>query len=782
MALLAGLPRVPAVADEAVRYSAEAREQFMRKWLVLGPVYREEVSDASKARDALVEDYLAEAGGEAKVAPAAEDEVEIGGRRLVWKLAETDDDAVDLIKVLGPHEFRVAYAYGEIQADVARQIVLGLGSDDSVRVWLNGELIHDVSVGRAVQPDQDLIAANLQPGTNRLLLKVQNHLGAWGFACRILGDATLGARLVQVAAAGEVQKVDQLLELGAPIDTRNDLGLTPLLAARISGRAEMIEHLLAKGANEQIEMPPWQSLVDKILSQVANNDSPAVVMLVSHDGEVLQDARGCASLSHHVLATPHTKFRIGSVTKQFTAAAILKLQELGKLKIEDALDKYFPDFPRGSEVTLHHLLTHTSGIRSYTDKPDFLEHVTSSIEPDQLIASFQNDPYDFEPGQSWKYNNSGYFLLGRIIEKVSGQSYGEFLRTTFFEPLEMHNTGVHHWKDILPHEAMGYAWENGRWQQALNWNMSHAGGAGALYSTVEDLQRWNEGLFGGEVLSAASLEAAFTPVKLPEGANGPPYGYGWIIGEQRGLKTISHGGGLFGFSSYLVRFPEQKLTIVALVNALPSSPGLEPSQLATQVAQLVLWREMQPITTPPVDATVTGDMLAAYVGRYDYQGAVMTVVQDGNRLFAQLTGQEAYEIFPKSPTEFFWKVVDAQVTFVKSADGEVTHAIHRQSGIQFQAPKLPPQPTVTLSAEQLEKFVGRYDYGGGAILTVTREGPRLFAEMTGQPKFEIFAKSDTEFFWKVVVAEVKFVLDDDGRVAKAVHQQAGRTIEAPRIE
>ncbi len=175
-----------------------------------------------------------------------------------------------------------------------------------------------------------------------------------------------------------------------------------------------------------------------------------------------------------------TKFRIGSITKQFTAAAILRLQEQGKLSVRDPLSKFIPDYPRGSEVTLHHLLTHTSGIHSYTGKPNFLETVSAYTTPEDLIKSFKNDPYDFDPGKKWLYNNSGYFLLGYIIEKVSGQSYGEFLKQQFFEPLGMKNTGVHHWSDILEHEAFGYAYEAGRFKKAQNWDMSRAGGAGAL--------------------------------------------------------------------------------------------------------------------------------------------------------------------------------------------------------------------------------------------------------------------------------------------------------------
>ena len=167
-------------------------------------------------------------------------------------------------------------------------------------------------------------------------------------------------------------------------------------------------------------------------------------MLVARDGKVLlSHGFGMADLSHDVPITPTTKFRIGSVTKQFTAAAILKLQEEGRLSVNDKLSKFFPDFPRGDEVTIHHLLTHTSGIKSFTSKPDFMATVTSPATSDQMIDSFKNDPFDFDPGEELSYNNSGYFLLGLIIEKVSGKSFNDYLRDTFFEPLGMHDTGVH---------------------------------------------------------------------------------------------------------------------------------------------------------------------------------------------------------------------------------------------------------------------------------------------------------------------------------------------------
>jgi CubicO group peptidase (beta-lactamase class C family) len=497
-------------------------------------------------------------------------------------------------------------------------------------------------------------------------------------------------------------------------------------------------------------------------------------------------AYGRACVEHEVPATPETKYRIGSITKQFTAAAILKLQEQGKLSVQDKLSKFIPDFPRGDEVTVHHLLTHTSGIHSYTNSPGFLSVATVEVKPEELIQSFKNDRFDFAPGQKFLYNNSGYFLLGAIVEKLSGQSYAEYLRTTFFDPLGMKSTGVHNSHDIIPGEAYGYAWENGRIVKPLNWDMSRAGGAGALYSTVGDLFLWNEALFGGKVLSQTSLAAALVPVITAEDVEKTKdegYGYGLGIGRTRGLRTVGHGGGLHGFASNLLRIPDQRFTVVALSNSAPPIPGLAVGSLSTEISELYLGGQMQDRPEPAVDASVSAAGYDDYLGQYDYGGALLTVTRDADRLYAELTGQPRFEIFPRAKDVFFWKVVEAEVRFVRDEKGKVVKAVHRQGGQTINAPRFEPPAVARVDPRIYDDYVGKYDYGQGkAILTVTREADRLFAQLTGQPKLEIFPKSASEFFWTAVRAEVAFVRDAKGKVVKAVHSQGGTTFEAPRIE
>jgi CubicO group peptidase (beta-lactamase class C family) len=602
-----------------------------------------------------------------------------------------------------------------------------------------------------------------------------------------MGPEPRAMKLNAAVRRGEVEAVRSLLDKGLDVNAALD-GLTPVQAARLRGDQEMVAFLVSCGADAKAPLPPRSPLVDRLFKRLIKTNVPGAAVLVAQNGEVLfEHGYGLASLEHQVPVTPETKFRIGSITKQFTASAILKLQEEGKLSVTNTLSQYLPDYPRGDEVTLRHLLTHTSGIHSCTSKPDFLKTVTVGVEPLEHIRSFMNDPYDFDPGQKWAYNNSGFFLLGYIIGKVSGQSYGEYLHRTLFEPLDLNDSGVHEPTAILPHEATGYSIENGRLIKALDWDMSRAGGAGALYSTVRDLYRWNEAIFNGKILSASSLKDAFTPVITAEDDASQPketgYGYGWAIRTWRGLKEIGHGGGLNGFASYLFRLPKENFTVVVLANCAPAPPERDPGAVAHEVAELWLGDRLPPREKPMIDNSISISNLDAIVGRYDYGGAILEVRRRDHRMFAQLTGQEEYEIYPKSETNFFWKVTEAEVTFVKNQEGRVIQAIHRQDGQTIHASKLEDLEAVKLAPAVLDAVVGRYDYGGGkAIMTITRQGDRLFAQLTGQPRLEIFPKSETEFFWKAVAARISFVKDRGGKVVKAIHHQGGRTFEAPRLK
>jgi CubicO group peptidase (beta-lactamase class C family) len=779
---LGGAKPARTLAGEAAD-SAVSSGPPLQEWLILGPIDLN-LPDAADATTAgLRRDWLQEAGGEAKAAPLASEALRVEGKDLVWQPHVSSGDIVNLAAALENKDHVTAYAAATIEVPQAETRLAGLGSDDAVRVWLNGELVHENDVRRAAVPDDDMFQLKLQEGTNRLLIKVVNDRGSWGFAFRFIAPEMLAGQLVKAVSTGDADRIEKLVAWGADVNARSPFGLTAVQLAKMRGYDHLAEFLISRGAAPAEPFDPL-SVITAMLAEHVSDNGPGMAVLVARDGKVLvSSGRGLANLAHDVPITSATKFRIGSVTKQFTAAAILKLQEQGKLRVTDKLSKFFPDYPRGDEVTIDHLLTHSSGIKSYTSKPDFLKSVTSPTTSEELIESFREDPFDFDPGTRFSYNNSGYFLAGVIIEKVSGQSYGDYLRETFFEPLGMHDTGVHSAAAVVKHEATGYEFEAGDVKKALDWNMSHAGGAGALYSTVEDLMRWNEGVFGGKVLSAESLKAAFTPVKLNSTESpSAPYGYGWFIGDERGLKTISHGGGLHGFMSLATRYVDQNMTVIILHNALPPRPGRSPDELAQFVAEAFLWQEMSPRPRYEVDESVDPKTLAQYTGRFDYQGAVLNVTLDGEQLIAQLTGQQSYPIFPMGKHRFFWKITDAQIEFLIGDAGEVTAARHTQNGRTFVAKRIADEETVKVDPETLDRYVGKYDYTGSGVMTVRRDGNRLWAQLNGQPEFEIFPKSLDTFYWKVVVAEIQFVSGADGKVEKAIHTQSGAKIEVKKIE
>lgn len=761
--------------------------KFLTNWTVLGPVSafideKPRTPEFAKRRS-FDADLFKPAGGIASADPKVGDEAKIRGTLLKWSSFSSESDKIDLRQVVGEHEWAIAYVSTTIHSRGAKRGVLGLGSDDAVRVWVNGEMVHDNWVSRSLNHDSDLVPIKLRRGSNRLLLKVLNRKHDWGFSVRMLSDTQLERKFVSAGLKGDIDRLMLLHANGVDLNATTELKITAYQGAKIRGQESAAKWLAEAGADTERDEVDPAPFVDAILREESRPDQPGVAVMVSRGGKMLfSRGYGLANTADKTPITPKTKFRIGSVTKQFAAAAILKLQEEGKLSVTDKLSKFIPDYPRGNEVTLHHLLTHTSGITSYTSKQDFYEKVTHPIEPEDLIASFKNDDFDFAPGEKWSYSNSGYFLLGHIVEKVSGKSFDDYLRETFFAPLEMKDSGIHRPDLGLEHEAAGYSYSGEKLEDALNWDMSHAGAAGAIYSTVEDLQRWNEGIFGGKVLNQKTLDAAFTKAETKANDNAMGYGYGWAMGQQRGLPMIHHGGGLQGFSSFLTRFPKQDLTVAVLHNALPGSGELEPGRLAAILAEAFLWKEMAPNPSRAVDETVDPKTYVAFVGDYDYGQATLTVTTEDNRLFAQLTGQQKMEIFPASSSLFFWKVVNAQIEFLRDVDDNVISVQHTQNGQSFKAVKLEAETVVQVNEETLEGYVGTYDFGAVGKLIVARKEDHLSAKLASQPAIDVYPKSKTKFFYKVIRAELEFVTGEGGKVDNVILRQGPAKLEGKRID
>jgi D-alanyl-D-alanine carboxypeptidase len=345
---------------------------------------------------------------------------------------------------------------------------------------------------------------------------------------------------------------------------------------------------------------PAAAALDKVINQaVADRTFVGAAVGVAENGKVvLARGYGLADLEDRAPVTDKTVFRIGSITKQFTAALILRLADQGKLSISDPLSKYFPDFPRAKEVTLQQLLSHTSGISTYTNPKSAEEYVAlarTEWTSDSLIAHIaaEKPGYDFDPGTGWAYSNSGYILLGAIIEKVSGKSYKDFLTTEILTPLGLKDTTMDDYAEIVPNRAHGYAKSATSPSGFANpdfLTLSGAGPAGAMRSTVSDMLAWHTALFGGKVLKPQSLAVMTTPTRLKDGRlssagrakpdwapAGTEYGLGLFIHDMDGLKSIGHGGAIPGFNAWLETYPDKHTTIVLLSNGdFPAAEGTGP--------------------------------------------------------------------------------------------------------------------------------------------------------------------------------------------------------------
>ena len=501
-------------------YNGLPDNQFLTRWMILGPLPVSSKSGLSPDQEDLKNAFDNELLTAVTVSKKKSiDPVEFAGTRFSWKYIESKSDTVRLNKILGDTNYVVVYALAEINMNEPATILVGLGSDDGVRVWLNGKEVHRNYIDRGLVIDDDIFEISLNKGSNQLLIKVLNGMYDYGFAFRPVSGSAVSDLLLESAKTGDLDNVKTLVKYSPDYSKKDESGLDAWQLATIKGRTDIAKFLEEQGAKKSTELPSLEKFVDGLLASIDKKEkAPGAAVLVAKNGEILfKKGYGLADIGYRIAAGTTTKFRIGSITKQFIASAILKLQEEGKISTTDKLSKFIPDFPRGDEVTIHHLLTHTSGIHSFTNRPDFLEDAAASITPQKMIDLIKTDTFDFNPGEDFEYNNSGFFILGYIIEKITGKPYGEYLKEALFEPLGMKNTGVHAYNLILENEATGYAQNNGRFEKALDWDMSRAGGAGSLYSTVEDLYLWNEAVFNGKVLNEESLKSAFTSVTLNNG-------------------------------------------------------------------------------------------------------------------------------------------------------------------------------------------------------------------------------------------------------------------------
>ncbi len=421
-----------------------------------------------------------------------------------------------------------------------------------------------------------------------------------------------------------------------------------------------------------------QSKLDQYMqASVKVNHFMGSVLVAQHGKILFTKGYGMANVKDGIPNASDTEFRIGSVTKEFTATAILKLQSEGKLNVQDGVCKYVPNCPADwHPIKISNLLTHTSGIPNFTDFPNYLQIDTKPITPAQLLADFKDKLLDFKPGARFRYSNSGYEVLGYIIERVSGETYQRFLERNFFDPLGMKESGYDRNHPTAKNHAVGYEYSHGDYKPVDYVDMSVPYSAGALYSTVEDLYTWDRALEAGKVLPKPLADEMFAPHVSTGGSGNNHYGFGWFISTTFGHKEYSHEGGIQGFTSLNSWFPDQDAYVIVLDNMQSSVVGAVAHDLAAILfgQKYELPQVRKSISMPPKE-------LQKFVGQYQLSPhLVVTIGLTGEQLSVEGTGQPSLPIFPESKSEFFLKDMDAQISFVSNPEGKVTGLILHQGG------------------------------------------------------------------------------------------------------
>lgn len=513
--------------------------------------------------------------------------------------------------------------------------------------------------------------------------------------------------------------------------------------------------------------------MDKVVQEYVDAKQFMGTVLVARGDQVLfSKGYGEANLEWHVANTPATKFRLGSITKQFTGASVLLLEQRGKLKVEDPIKKYMPDAPATWDaITLEHLLTHTSGIPNVTSLPDFDEHKVHAAKVEEAISWFRDKPLEFVPGERMAYSNSGYLLLGFVIEKVSGQSYAQFVQENIFTPLGMRDSGYDSNSAVIERRAAGYTPGPDGIVNAGYISMTIPHAAGALYSTTEDLFRWQRGLYGNKLLSAAAVRRMTTPFK-------DGYGFGVTIPDGK-RRLYQHGGGIEGFNTHLVYYPESDVTVAALANL----NGGAPPEIAGKLGALAHGDSVT-LKSERKEITLSQKRLQRYVGTYSLAPNVdIMVTASDAQLYVQLSGQRKFPAFAESERRFFLKVVDAQFEFFPES-GRVTHVVLFQNNAERKATRtsntVRQRKEITLPVAALDRYVGTYQLQPGFDLAITRVGSQLILQPTGQEPDPIYAEAEARFFSKVVDATIEFEGPADSQATHLVLKQGAFNGKAPR--
>lgn len=495
------------------------------------------------------------------------------------------------------------------------------------------------------------------------------------------------------------------------------------------------------------------------------------VMIATDDKILFEKATGPATADGTLMNEANSVYRIGSITKSFTSVLALKSAEAGKLSLDDKLSTWHPEVTNAEKVTVRQLLSHTSGIASYTELPDMTEWKYDEHSVADMIIRFRGLKSEFEPGTKHKYSNSNYFLLGSILEKIYDKPYAQIVKEMITEPLGMRQTGIDPEANRVE-LSKGLSPRINGWDAVPPVHPSVPYAAGALYSSVNDLHTFSAALFTNHIFEK---EATLIEMQTPVMGN---YGFGLFESEVAGEKAVAHNGGIDGYSSTWLYFPERKLHIISLSNSLISDHAS-----VTDAALRVHRGEKVEIPLTRQARILPAKLLNRYTGSYALDaGFLLDIAAGGGGLSCQVPGQERVELQAAEDTLFFSDIHNLEISFHMAEDGKsVRELTLRQGGISFKGqPFNLPDQIFKVDSKTLRKLTGIYELQPGFDLTITVNDGVLMGQATGQGAFELIAENETRFFATVAPIDIEFETDKNGFAKAITLKQAGQVLYAER--
>jgi CubicO group peptidase (beta-lactamase class C family) len=526
----------------------------------------------------------------------------------------------------------------------------------------------------------------------------------------------------------------------------------------------------------------FKAEADALLARSYPADGPGASVAISQSGKIVYEGhRGLADIPAQRAISAGTVFRIGSITKQISAAVLLQLVAEGKVGLDDPLAKYLPTYPNGSAITMRELLNHTSGIQSYTSIPGWMveARTNKAYTTEAMIAEFAQLPATSKPGEAWSYNNSGYVLVGAVIEAVTHRPWYDEVNRRIAAPLGLHSLRYGVDEPQITAMAKGYTEGDDKTVTLANRiHMSVPAAAGALAATATDVTRWGHALHHGEIVAAPFYQQMIAPTKLPNGTVAP-YGFGLETGTLRGLATIGHSGGIFGFASDSIYVPQDDVFVTVLTNS--DHPHTSAGTVMRRLAAMAVGKAYPVFTQKPLDAR----SLDPFVGTYklDDKDRILRV-EDGKLLYVRPEGATS-ELVPVGAGRYAFGLdtvswielkrdVAGKPTMTVYVDGEDVDGPASRVG-----PVPPVAPDFTVPAATLKRYVGNYTSPVGKIVVAAEPGDILTFKLASQAAIRLHATSATDFDVERVGAKVHFV-DEGGAIKRLELTQGGRTLPATR--